>query len=191
MGYRGSYENYKDEKARKPMRWWHDGIIDDLLVHPLDTMDVRAKRLGYSSEYLSIILNTDMFKAAYEKRRVDFNSTMAQAISNKASEVAIKGLDVLLETLETKRGSIPFAVISETVDKTLNRLGYGVKPGGTPIVNVNANGPVAIGVTVSAEQLAEARQALRAAEQQKALEAPAAPVTISPILDLTPEPGES
>lgn len=196
MSYHGNYVSYADEKARKPMRWWHDAIIDDLLVRPLDTVAERAKRLNYSTDYLSIIMNTDMFKAAYEKRRMEFNAVMSQAIANKAGEVAAKGLDILLEVMEQKRTSIPFGVLSDTVDKTLNRLGYGVKPAGTPVnLNVNApGGQVAIGVTVSAEQLSEARQALRAVEAQRALEAPAPsskPVNMSPLLELAPEPGES
>lgn len=194
MSNKAVYANYSDEKKRKPVRWWHDGIIDDMLCHPLSTVPERAKRLGYTENYLSVILNSDLFKTAYAERRREFNAVMADAIANKAGEVAVKGLDLLLETMEKKRDAIPFAVLSETVDKTLNRLGYGVKPAGSPVVSVVANGQV--GVVVSSEQLAEARQALRAAEQQRALETPvnpprSLPVEVSPILDLAPEPEKS
>lgn len=191
MSNKAVYADYQDEKRRKPVRWWHDAIIDDMLIHPLDTVPERAKRLGYTENYMSVILNSDLFKAAYAARRSEFNVAMAQAISNKMGEVAVKGLDVLLETIEKKRDAIPFAVLSDTVDKTLNRLGYGVKPAGAPVVQVNASGQQ-VGVVVSSEQLAEARQALRAAEAQRALETPThppvAPVEVSPLLELAPEP---
>lgn len=193
MSNKAVYANYQDEKRRKPVRWWHDAIIDDMLCHPLDTVPERAKRLGYTENYMSVILNSDLFKTAYAERRREFNAHMADAIANKAGEVAVKGLDILLEAMEKKRDAIPFAVLSDTVDKTLNRLGYGVKPAGSPVVNVTANGQQ-VGVVVSSEQLAEARQALRAAEQQRALETPLGPprsVEASPLLELAPEPEKS
>lgn len=186
-----TYANYADVKANKPVRWWHDAIIDDMLVFPLDTLATRAQRLNYSVAYLSVIMNTDLFKAAYQQRKQQFSSNMDHALVMKTTQVAAKGLDLLLEAMDTKRAQIPFQALSETVDKTLNRLGYGVKPGGNPVnVQVNTLGNV-VGVTVSAEQLAEARMALRAAEQVNALSA-LEPSNDSKLLELStlPEPGE-
>ena len=187
-----TYASYADVKANKPMRWWHDAIIDDMLAFPLDTLAQRSLRLNYTVAYLSVIMNTDLFKAAYQQRKASYQANMDQALVMKTTQVAAKGLDLLLEAMETKRAQIPFGVLSDTVDKTLNRLGYGVKPVGNPVnVNVNAPGGV-VGVTVSAEQLAEARQALRAAEQHNALAAPEASKDPK-LLELSalPEPGES
>jgi len=188
-------------KATKSHRWWHEAIIDDMLVYPLDTLEARGKRLNYSASYLCILMNTDMFKAAYERRRKDFKETMDTAILNKTTQVAAKGLDIMLEVLEQKRAQIPFAALSETVDKTLQRLGYGVQPRG-PTVQVNAGNGAQIAVlpTVTAEQLTSARAALRAAEGQRAIESERSEKSLpgekslterkqleDGVLDLTPE----
>ncbi len=184
-----TYHSYQDLKERKPMRWWHEAIIEDLLLHPLDTMEERAKRLNYSAAYLSIIINTDLFKAAWHQRKLEFRANMDTALHQRTTQVAAKGLDLLLEAMEQKRAQIPFGVLADTVDKTLTRLGYGLKPEGNSVnVNVGVQAQVA-SVTVTSEQLAEARQALRAAEQQNALEPPRS--GSEPVLDLLPEPGGS
>lgn len=186
-------------KATKPVKWWHEAIIDDMLAFPLDTLEERGKRLNYSPTYLCIIINTDMFKAAYQKRKMDYKENLDNALVQKASAVAAKGLDIMLEALESKRTQIPFAMLSDSVDKTLTRLGYGVPNKGGPSVQVNMSGSgnqVAVLPTVTAEQLTSAREALRAVENKVASESERSeqmlPRTKSDgILDLTPEPGES
>jgi hypothetical protein len=185
-------------KATKPVKWWHEAIIDDMLLYPLDTLEVRGKRLGYSGNYLSIIINTDMFRAVYEQRRNEFKHNMDNALTQKASSLALKGLDIMLETLETKRTQIPFAVLSDSVDKTLTRLGYGVPTKGPTVQVIGNNAQVAVLPTVTAEQLLSAREALRAVENNLAIEPPerakradANRPPLDGILDLTPEPGDS
>lgn len=184
-----------------PKKWWHEAIIDDMLVFPLDTLEVRGKRLGYSPSYLSILTNTDMFKAAYERRRSEFRTNMDVALANKTTQVAAKGLDIMLEVLEQKRTQIPFAALSETVDRTLQRLGYGVQQKGPTVqVNAGAGSQVAVLPTVTAEQLGQARAALRAVETQRSLEPVEAKSEQSEssyrLIDgeltaIPPEPGES
>jgi hypothetical protein len=78
----------------------------------------------------------------------------------------------MLETMESKRTQIPFGVLSDSVDKTLTRLGYGVQQKG-PAVQVNIpgnNNQVAVLPTVTADQLTSAREALRAVETNRASE---------------------
>lgn len=141
--------------------------MDDMIAHPTDTLKVRAGRLNYSVPYLSIIINSDAFKALYEERRRDFTERLQNGISQKTAEAANKALDIVLETLEKKRDKLPFEALSEFTDRTLERLGYGVKPhSATPNVNVN----VGVSAQVTPEQLADARKALRAAEASRVIE---------------------
>jgi hypothetical protein len=187
-------------KATKPVKWWHEAIIEDMLAFPTDTLEARGKRLNYSASYLCIIINTDMFKVAYEKRKNEFRSNMDEAVINKATNVAVKGLDLMLEIMDTKRTQIPFGTLTDTVDKTLTRLGYGVEKK-APAVQLNVQGSnVAILPTVTAEQLTAARSALRAVEQERALAPPEPPRErregaehVGKTIDgvLLPEPGES
>lgn len=184
-----TYKNFADVKANKPVKWWHEAIIDDMLAFPLDTLKDRAARLDYDQAYLCVIINSDMFKAAYAHRRREYAERLDVSLVNKTAQVAGKCLDIMLETLESKRTQIPFAALASTADSTLSRLGYGTKQSG-PSVNVNVNGDgakVAVLPTVSAEQLAEARQALRAAESIRALDPPAESRS-GALLELTPEP---
>jgi|SRR5262245_27268421 len=147
----------------KPVRWWHEAIVDDMLMFPKCQVQERAKRLGYSSQYLGMVMNSDLFKALYEKRRAEFNAALDQGIQTKARMAADKTLDVIIETLETKRNSIPFPALAEYADKTLERLGYGSSKGNG--VNVNVVTPL-----VTAEQLADARATLRAVEDKRTIE---------------------
>src|SRR5262245_2048023 len=133
-----TYRDYQDVKARKPTKWWHDFIIDDMIANPDDTLAMRAKRLNYSPAYLSVITNSDLFKALYAKRRVEYKERLDEKIAHKTSLVADKTLDVVLETLEKKRNSIPFPALADFADRTLQRLGYGSKPGNAVnVTNVN------------------------------------------------------
>jgi hypothetical protein len=160
-----SYTSTQDAKRRKPVRWWHEAIVDDMLQYPKSLVRERAARLKYSADYLSLVMNTDMFRALYEQRRAEFNARLDASIQQKTGEAANKALDLVLETLEKKRDKIPFAELSEFTDRTLERLGYGIKPGANVSVGVQIVAP-----PISKEQLAEARRDLRAVENQRMIE---------------------
>jgi hypothetical protein len=176
-----SYKTYEEAKRRKPVRWWHEAIIDDMLQYPRSSMKERSVRLKYSVDYLSLVMNTDMFRAFYEERRAAFNARLSDSIQQKTGEAANKALDLVLETLEKKRDKIPFAELSEFTDRTLERLGYGVKSGSPVQVNI-------VAPAITREQLAEARRYLRAVEdqRQKVIEAEPVPKAPAPHLAVLP-----
>lgn len=174
-----AYANFQEVKRKKPVRWWHEAIIDDMLAFPLDTLKARGARLNYDPAYLNVIINSDMFKAVYHARRGQYAERLDASLVQKTAEVAGAALDLMLESMQKKRTAIPFPALMEAADKTLSRLGYGVKGQPQTGVSVNVNGAgaqVAVVAPVSPEQLAEARLALRNAEQQRALAAPLRPV---------------
>lgn len=185
------YKTYQELKETKPVRWWHAAIIDDMIAFPLDTLEVRGKRLNYAPAYLSIIMNTDMFKAAYEARRKEHSELLALGLTAKLGAVATKSLDIMLETLESKRTQIPFAALAKTSESTLQALGYGLKE---KAVNVNVDNRTQNQnvVVVTAEQLAEARDALRHAEHARTIEHEPKKVENlgdeAPVLDVVPNP---
>ena len=157
------YRNYRDAIQRKPTRWWHEALVDDMLMYPKCLMADRAKRLKYSESYLSLIMNSDMFKALYTRRRAEYSAALDAGIQHKLGMAANKALDIMMETLDTKRNSIPFPALADFADTTLERLGYGTK---SAAVQVNINTPPLI----TQEQLAEARATLRAVETQRTIE---------------------
>lgn len=185
------HKTYAELKATKPVRWWHEAIIDDMIAFPMDNLEKRSQRLNYSPSYLSIIMNTDMFRAAWEARRRQHSELVSLGISTKVGAVAAKSLDIMLETLESKRGAIPFSSLSKTTEVALAALGYGSK---APAVAVNVDARQqnnTVNVSVTPEQLAEARAALQRAESARALEPPTQKVesgSDEPVLDLVPNP---
>jgi len=146
----------------KSVRWWHDHIIDDMLAHPFDTLAERGKRLGYSPSWLSVLVKSDMFRAAYSARKGELNDQLRDSIALKMGRVADKHLEVLLEQIETKRTNIPFADLAASTNNVLEKLGFGPPKGDRTVVNVQQNSPMI--APVSAEVLAEARQRLRGSQ---------------------------
>jgi hypothetical protein len=170
-----SYMSTQDAKTRKPVRWWHEAIVDDMLQYPKSLLRERAARLKYSADYLSLVMNTDMFKALYEERRAAFNARLDASIQQKAGQAANLALDLVIDSLEKRRDKIPFAELSEFTDRTLERLGYGVKPG----TNVNV-GVQLVAPPITREELAKARGDLRAVEESRERVIEAIPLPAKP-----------
>jgi hypothetical protein len=168
MSTNTTYPTGEIRKRTQPVRWWHEIIVDDMLQYPRALLRERAARLKYSPEYLSLVMNTDMFKALYEERRAAFNARLDASIQQKAGQAANLALDLVIDSLEKKRDKIPFAELSEFTDRTLERLGYGVKPS----TNVNV-GVQLVAPPITKEELAKARGDLRAVEdsRQRVIEA--------------------
>lgn len=163
-----TYANYADLKANKPLRWWHDALIDYLLVHPTATGAELSAEFKRTPSYISIVMNTDMFKARFAQRRAQLNEQLGQSVQRKLLGALDLALDVVTEQMETKRAQLPFKDTSAFINTTLERLGYGVKPqAGSVAVTVN-NSPQQ--VTVSAQELQEARNLLRRSEAAKVIE---------------------
>jgi hypothetical protein len=177
---------YLQVAAKRQTRWWHDHIIDDMLLHPFDTLVQRGQRLGYTPNWLHILLKSDMFQAAYQARKGELNDQIRDSMAVKLGKVADKHLEVLLEQLETKRTNIPFADLAASTNNVLEKLGFGTpKAGPQTVVNVQQN--AAGGQVVSAELLAEAREKLRANEAVLGL-APKAPQNLDYLVGEAPEP---
>lgn len=184
---------------KRNFRWWHEAIIDDMLVNPKCSLTERAARLGYKPAYLSMLINSDMFRAIYAERRAKLKASIDESISKKMSEVVELGLDVMKEKLTTKRSSLQLRDLAEMNNGLLDRLGYGVKSA-TPQVQVNVNNGT-VGAQITPDALEEARRRLREVEQSRAAAAsaqvvPPRPMTYlesdgsaSPeIVDVTPTP---
>lgn len=182
-----TYANYQDLKARKPMRWWHDAIIDYMLTHPGAPLKELALEFKRSISHISIIINTDMFKARFEQRRQSLNQALGQSVQQKMLGALDLALEVVTEQMKTKRTQLPFKDVAAFTNSTLERLGYGSKAT-APSVVVN-NGPQQ--VTITSSDLEEARQLLRRSEAAKLVEHSIPAQVEAPTLLLTPEPGEA
>lgn len=155
--------NLIDETGR--WRWWYESIADWMIANPDGKLGDCAIALDKSPGTISMIVNSDLFKDYYAARRNDWKERHDQAIVSKTAKIAEFGLDLILEKMQAKRDTVPIGVLKEVTDSALNRLGYGVKPVGTPVPpGSTINGNVQI-VQVSAQDLAEARAVIRNREQ--------------------------
>lgn len=165
--------NLYSERSWRPkfQRTWHDNIIDLLLTDPTLTQKEVAARLGRNATTINCVMASDMFKARYEARRLLMNETLAQAITGKLTRLAIDAIEVTHEKLKLQRDKLPFEDLVDVTDKTLSRLGYGMKTAANPAVVINNNQQVV--APISADELEAIRSRLRA-EQAKVVEGAAA-----------------
>lgn len=176
-----AYASYAEAKNRKPFRWWYDAIIDWRLANPGRPEYECAHAFGVSANYLSLIVNSDMFKARWEQRRRDHSEQLGASVQQKLLGTLDASLDLIQEHLRSKRTAIPFQQLTDFSNKTLERLGYGAPKG--PGVVINNTQSAAPAVVVSAVDLAEARALLRRSGEAQALGVPSIPM-----VDITPPP---
>lgn len=176
---------------RKRMLWWYSSIIDWMIANPGKTLTECAKHHNRSISTISVIVNSDAFKAALAQRKAQFQQTHDLGIIQKTTQIAHASLDSILDTLNTKKDKVPLPDLTKLADTALARLGYGVpqapqSPGVT--VNVQNN---TVALPVSASDLEEARMALRTAQasRQRAVESTQPPPLIEGTAELKEEDG--
>jgi len=119
----------------------HDAIIDWLIAHPTGTLGECAAAFEVTRPWLSCIIHSDAFRAAYEERRTECSSPVVRQITEKLHAVANEAIDRLHEDITEGKVNDP-RVLCDVSDKVLGRLGYGVQkggPGGGAQVNVQNN----------------------------------------------------
>lgn len=145
---------------RTRMMWYFDAIIDWMIANPGRPLHECATHIGRTPSTLSMIINSDIFKAALAERKANFQTHHDFGIIEKTTRVAHASLDAILDTLEKKRDKIPLGQLKEVSDSALQRLGYGI--GGPAVqVNVQNNDNRQVTVQATASDIEEARMALR------------------------------
>jgi hypothetical protein len=131
----------------------HEAIIDFLLAMPGEkNLQTLCDRLHVSRSWLSIVMNSDAFRAEYERRRGEYNQQLANTVQIKMYHAAEEALDRVIEGLGADDVDPRFAL--DVLDKTTNRLGFGPSKGNAPLVEVHMH-------AVDQALLANARQAMR------------------------------
>lgn len=154
-------------RARR-FRYWYDSIIDFLLAEPMLTQKEIAFRMGKSPVTIGLIMNSDIFRARYEMRRLAMSEALQQSINGKLQALAIDAIDATHEKLKLKRDLIPFEDLVDVTDKTLTRLGYGAKQSAQTAVVINNNAQVT--APISSEDLERSREKLLNSQRAKTIE---------------------
>lgn len=149
--------------------WWYPAIADWMIANPGRRLQDCARDLNKSPTTISMIVNTDLFKDFLATRRREWESVHDFALRSKTTKVAELGLDILLESLEKKRSTVPISTLSEITTSALDRLGYSPnKPqASVQINNIQQSGGVTV-VPVSVDALREAQEAIRLAQSRRA-----------------------
>jgi hypothetical protein len=151
----------------KKMNPQYEAIADFMLANPEMSYQEIGKRLNYTNTWISMVVNSDSFRAYYQMRRESLNSAIRDNIAHKMLGIADKSLDLLAKGIEEQGDKLSVLDRVTVADRVLERLGYGTKPGQVANVNVQVNASQNTFIPVDAATLQEARSSLRAVEQMR------------------------
>ena len=89
------------------VKYYHDAIIDEILVNPSISQGELAKAFGYSQTWVSIIVNSDAFKERLADRKGELiDPKLKASIEERLNGVAKKALDRIIDRLDNTAGMI-------------------------------------------------------------------------------------
>ena len=141
--------------AIKRVNHRHDAIILWLLSNPDRTLGDCAEYFGYTQAWLSRIIHSDMFQAAYRAKAEELGEATVHTIKDKLTRLAAVTLDKSIERVE--HGEVTERFLGETMKTTLAAMGYGAQ---APTVDARSQ---SVHVHIDAERIVEARERAAAA----------------------------
>lgn len=168
-------KSYAEIKATRKMRWWYESLADLMIANPKMTQAELASHFGRTTVTISIITNTDAFKAYMRQRRNELQISLDQDVRSKLLRLTGDTLDVMIDKIDKKKDTLPIAELNRTAEMALKALGYtSDKP--SVVVNNAPTQQTTVVVPVSLDDLQAAQAALRASQRQPTY------------VDVTPEP---
>ncbi len=136
---------------------WHHDLIDSMLANPERSGREAAAHFGVSPVWISIVKNSEVFRAEFERRREMISQAVAADIVGRATALAELSLDTMTERFERDRDSMPMRELIDGAAMALKALGFGAgkrSPSGASSVKVQVN-------MVDRELLERARERMR------------------------------
>ena len=167
------------ELLKNGIKGIHEAFADYILINPGCTLRQVGAHFGYSPAWICTVMNSDMFKAYFVKRRAEVSAMVAEDLPTKLQAAGHLATERIMEVLSTS--SDPDTLI-DAFDKVLNRCGYapnakGGQQGGQQAAVINNV------FYLNKGELADARQKLLAAHA-----APAAPAVVDMVVNEPPVP---
>lgn len=95
------------------VRYTHDAIIDEILVDPAISQGELARRFGFSQAWMSIIINSDAFKARLAERKgVLIDPQITAKVEERLESLANRALDRLLDRVESSVPLKPMELVA-------------------------------------------------------------------------------
>lgn len=105
----------------KKLNHRHEAMINWLIANPHRGLGEMARDLGYSQAWVSTVVNSDMFQAAYRRRCEELGEVVTHSISAKLQRAGALWLDRVNRKLEEEEVSERF--LAESGRTILKALG--------------------------------------------------------------------
>ena len=111
------------------LSWWHESIIDWMLIHPDRRLKDCARDFDVTPEWMYTVTNSDVFKERLAERSEAHRTAISVGVVEKASALADMALDVAMERFqhEHSAGDINLSKAVGVADKAFELAGIGGK----------------------------------------------------------------
>jgi len=121
---------YQESKGGSPqvakVSYTHDAMIDMLVANPWISQNELAKKFGYTVPWISIVINSDAFKARLAARRLELvDPTIAASMDERFRAVVQQSLEVLSEKLAQPASQVPDNLALRAAELGAKALGLG------------------------------------------------------------------
>lgn len=138
------------------VNWWHDSIIDWMLINPEKTLGECANQFQVSRPWLSRILGSEVFKEHWRMRLAGKDVVVTDAhitLMEKIEGLAHVSLDEMMRRVQEEKEKLTQGQLRETAELALKSLGYGQPKVANPAQNVQ--------IVIQADAIAQARAEMK------------------------------
>ena len=116
------------------VRYTHDAMIDVILANPAISQGDLAKEFGFTQAWMSIIVNSDAFKARLAERKAELlDPKIIASMEQRLEALANRSLDRLLERVESSVPLKPLELVA------MAKLGAGDRMNRAPAAQIANN----------------------------------------------------
>lgn len=135
----------------------HKEIADWLLVNPhIKNLQTLCDKLNISRSWLSIVMQSDVFKEYFDKRRHDYEQTLQGRLAVRQLDIALKALDKLDDIIASDE--VDDRLIFDIANKTAINCGFGGTRNKTTVIEERTR---EVSRSVDPTTLAHAREMIR------------------------------
>lgn len=134
----------------------HEAIINWLLANPDRKLLDCAEYFGFTQAWLSTIIHSDMFQAAYRKRASELGVAVVHSMKEKIIRLAEVSVDKATSRIEHGQASEKF--LGDTLKTSLAALGYGQASNGVASAQSNVHVHIDAASVIRAREEAAAKR---------------------------------
>lgn len=113
--------------AIKKLSWWHESIIDWMIMNPDETLGKCAEVFNVTQPWLSRVVNSHLFKERFRERREHHSANVSFSMIEKLESLADAGVEAMIDRVVSERDTMPINELRATSEMALAALGYVTK----------------------------------------------------------------